>query len=334
MVLRFSRLSATMSRPAKAQHPFLSAALPVLLMVYTGAGGHRHAAPRPAEGGKRLAQLWQEPADIRARDLYFGPGGPDLAPRSGATYRVIGLDKTGHSSGYDVVDAQGREWAVKVGEEAQSDVVVSRILWAIGYHQSPTYFVPDWNVSGRGMEKPPPGRFRLSSDHKVIGEWSWTDNPFEDTRPFRGLVVANLVLNNWDFTKDNTRIYKMKKKSGGFPARRYVVQDVGGSLGRTKWPIGTRNNVDDFESERLIRGVRDGRVDFTYQARHRLLVKDFDVADVVWACRLLDRLSASQLDDAFRAAGYPPPIRARYVRKIRSKIQEGLALGNREGRSS
>jgi hypothetical protein len=44
--------------------------------------------------------------------------------------------------------------------------------------------------------------------------------------------------------------------------------------------------------------------------------------------------SASRLDDAFRAGGYPPPIRARYVRKIRSKIQEGLALGNREGRSS
>jgi len=333
-MFRFWRLSARTTRRLAAAHfSFLSAALPVLLVIYVGAAG-RHDDARSAEDGKRIAEIWVEPTDIGARDLYFGPGGREFAPRSGATYRVIGLDKTGHSSGYDVVDAQGREWAVKVGEEAQSDVVVSRILWAIGYHQPVTYFVPEWNVSGRGMEKPPPGRFRLSSDHKVIGEWSWTDNPFEDTRPFRGLVVANLVLNNWDFTKSNTRIYKMKKKSGMVPVRRYVVQDVGGSLGKTKWPIGTRNNVDDFESERLIRGVRDGRVDFTYRARHRLLVKDFNVSDVVWACRLLDRLSESQLDDAFRAAGYPPQIRARYVRKIRSKIQEGLALGNREGRSS
>jgi hypothetical protein len=334
MRLRFPRLSSrAVRRPAALRFSLLSAALPVLLVIYVGAGG-RHDEARSPESSKRMAELWEAPADIAARDLYFGPGGRDLAPRPGAAYRVLGLDNKGHSSGYDVVDAQGREWAVKLGEEAQSDVVVSRILWAIGYHQPVTYFVPEWNVSGRSMEKPPPGRFRLSSDHKVIGEWSWTDNPFEDTRPFRGLVVANLVLNNWDFTKENTRIYKMKKKPSGFPARRYVVQDVGGSLGRTKWPIGTRNNVDDFESERLIQGVRDGRVDFTYKARHRLLVKDFGVADVVWACRLLDRLSDSQLDDAFRAAGYPPQIRARYVRKIRAKIREGLTLGNREGRSS
>jgi hypothetical protein len=40
----------------------------------------------------------------------------------------------------------------------------------------------------------------------------------------------------------------------------------------------------------------------------------------------MNRLSDAQLDDAFRAAGYAPDIRQRYIAKIRSKIREGLAL--------
>jgi hypothetical protein len=215
---------------------------------------------------------------------------------------------------------------VKVGDEAQSDLVVSRILWAIGYRQPITYYVPRWRIAG-DSEVPPPGRFRLSSDHKVTGEWSWDDNPFVDTRPYRGLIVANLILNNWDLAKSNNRTYKVENPGNG-PKKWYVVQDVGGSLGKSRWPIGTRNNIDDFVSESLIRKVDDGAVRFAYKSRHRGLVDDIPPADVIWTCRLMDRLSPAQLDDAFRAAGYPSEIRARYVRKIRQKIQEGLALEN------
>ena len=276
------------------------------------------------------AELWEQPSDIAKRDLYFGPGGPSLAPENGATFRVVGVDRKGHSDGYDVVDQEGRKWAVKVGDEASADVAVSRILWAIGYQQPITYYVSEWKMSDGKEGTPEPGRFRLSSDHKVIGEWSWGDNPFEGTRPFHGLIVANLVVNNWDLAKSQNRIYRMKA-SGQGTARRYVVQDVGGSLGKTRWPVGTRNSIEEFESEDLIKGVHDGQVDFTYKARHRFLVKGIPVSDVVWTCRLLDRLSEAQLDDAFRAAGYPPDIRTRYVRKIRAKIQEGIALEARQG---
>ncbi len=287
-----------------------------------------HAAPAapPAPDSNRMAELWSEPRDITTRDLYYGPGGRGLVPRADVSYKVVGLDTTGHSHGYDVVGPDGRVWAVKVGEEAQSDLVVSRILWAIGYHQPITYYVPRWRIAG-GSEMPPPGRFRLSSDHKVTGEWSWNDNPFVDSRPYRGLIVANLILNNWDLTKSNNRTYKIEKP-GKAPEKWYVVQDVGGSLGKTRWPVGTRNNIDEFVSERLIREVDDGAVQFTYKSRHRGLVNDIPPDDVIWTCRLMDRLSATQLDDAFRAAGYAAEIRARYVRKVRQKIQEGLALEN------
>ena len=48
----------------------------------------------------------------------------------------------------------------------------------------------------------------------------------------------------------------------------------------------------------------------------------------------MNRLQDAQLDDAFEAAGYEPAIRARFVAKIRAKLQEGLALrsGTRESR--
>jgi hypothetical protein len=283
----------------------------------------------PVRNDPRMDELWSEPGDVSSRDLYYGPGGRRLAPRPDVTYRVVGLDTKGHSHGYDVVDPEGRKWDVKVGDEAQSDLVVSRILWAVGFRQPITYYVPRWRMAGGpDGDAPEPGRFRLSSDHKVVGEWSWHDNPFIDTRPFHGLIVANLILNNWDLASSNNRTYTIVKPGAG-PVRWYVVQDVGGSLGRTRWPIGTRNNIDDFESESLIKDVGGGEVRFTYKSHHRGLVSDIPVADVVWVCRLLDRLSATQLDDAFRAAGYPRETRARYVRKIRQKIQEGLALEQR-----
>ena len=49
-------------------------------------------------------------------------------------------------------------------------------------------------------------------------------------------------------------------------------------------------------------------------------------ADVRWTAELLSRLTDAQLDDAFRAADYSPDVRARYVKKIKAKIAEGLAV--------
>jgi hypothetical protein len=177
------------------------------------------------------------------------------------------------------------------------------------------------------VSQPPPGRFRLASDHKTSGPWSWKHNPFWGTRPFHALVVANLVLNNWDFKTSNNRIYdEGKHENGAERGRRYVVQDVGAALGKSRWPVGTRDNIDHFESQDLIEKMKDGRVKFDFHARHRFLVNDIPRQDVVWACRLLSRLSDRQWDDAFRSAGYPEDLRRRYIRKIKEKIAQGVAL--------
>jgi hypothetical protein len=277
-----------------------------------------------AQDRPNIAELWEDPGDVISRDLFYGRGGKALVPSSATPFEFKGIDSVGYSTGYDVVDPEGRKWAVKTGDEAQPEVVSSRVLWAAGYRQPVMYFVPEWTLKNGPVAKPLSGRFRYGHDHKSVGDWSWTENPFFGTREFKGLVITNLLLNNWDIKTTNNRIYEMAE--GVTPSRWFVAQDVGASLGKTAWPVGNRNNVDDFERQRFVLGVENGRVQFDYQARHRELLENITPADVVWICRILDKISDPQWDDAFRGAAYPEETADRYIRKLKSKIQEGLAV--------
>ena len=104
------------------------------------------------------------------------------------------------------------------------------------------------------------------------------------------------------------------------------MQDVGASFGKTAWPTGNRNNIDDFETQRLVLGVENGRVQFDYHARHKELLENITPDDVVWICRLFNRITDAQWADLYRGAAIPAEVGIRYTRKIKSKIQEGLAL--------
>jgi hypothetical protein len=290
------------------------------------------AAPEPKRTqAASIDQLWRDPGNIAGRDVFHGEGGARFLPPVKDEFKVTGLDTAGFSGGYDVVDAAGRKWDVKTGLESQSEIVASRVLWAIGYHQPVMHFVPEWTIEGKG-KAPSVGRFRLADDHKVEGEWDWNENPFVGTREFKGLVVANLVLNNWDIKASNNRIYVMPK--GVTPARRYVVQDVGAALGRTGWPTGTRSNVEHFEQQRLVERVEGSRVIFDYRARHKELLEDITPADVVWTCRLLDQITDKQWKDIFRAASYPSATGERFRVHLKAKIAEGLALASNARRPS
>ncbi len=80
-------------------------------------------------------------------------------------------DTSGRSPGYDVRDAAGVVWSVKLGPEAQSEVVSSRLLWAIGFHQPPTSYVSSWTLRGSPEAGPQSGgRFRPEVDEwKAVG---------------------------------------------------------------------------------------------------------------------------------------------------------------------
>src|SRR4029453_10228925 len=95
-----------------------------------------------------MLELWKNPTDLAERDLQWGPGRPGNAPAANATYTVVKRDDTGYSRGYDVVGPDQRKWSIKLGREAQSEIVLSRILWALGYYQPETYYVKGWQLAG------------------------------------------------------------------------------------------------------------------------------------------------------------------------------------------
>jgi hypothetical protein len=319
----------------------------VLLASLAGCAGRAEIrTTATAEDRVAIEQLWSAPTDLESRDLFHGPGGALLAPDPVGVYAFVKADNTGYSRGYDVRDAQGTMWSVKVGPEAQPEVVTSRVLWALGYHQPPTYLLPTWQLSGAPQGAGPgPARFRREiAEHEVVDEWSWYENPFAHPQPFKGLVVTSLLLNNWDWKTSNNKIYEVPGPDGT-RQKQFVVRDLGASLGKTTFPAflrwtpmrgmgqGSRNDVEGFEEQDFIKDVDNGRVRFDYRGIHQRLVDTLMVEDVLWACQLLSRISDEQWHGAFRAAGYQEDQQTRFIAKIKSKIQEGLALGDPSART-
>jgi hypothetical protein len=277
----------------------------------------------------QLSELWVAPADIERRDLFHGPGGADAAPRPGGRYEFIDRDLKGFSKGYDVKDERGSRWSVKLGPEAQTEVVVSRLLWAVGYHQPVVYYLPAWGlVDDTGMTPQGPGRFRLERQiEEKLEPWAWHENPFVGTRQLTGLFVLMVLVNNWDVKTSQNMIYHLESDNGG-PRQVYVVRDLGASLGRTSWFFpGTRSDVDGFEREPFIKSVNE-TVEFHYRGawREPHLKRNVRPGDVRWICELLSRLSARQWQDAFRAGGYEEQIANRYIGRLQQKIADGRKL--------
>lgn len=254
-------------------------------------------------------------------------------PSKDAQYTFIAKDELGFSVSYDVIGPDGIEWSAKIGPEAQTEVVVSRLLWGLGYHQPPLHYLPSWNLVQENGEvrKESEARFRPKLDHleRMKEYWSWKENPFIGTRPFTGLLIVLLMFNSTDLKDDNNSIYEVKQSlPGAVPGVRrwFVVRDLGAALGETGKLFPRRNWIDGFEREAFIEGVKDGRVDFAFTGRHQALLEMITPADLRWAATRLQLVTDQQWRDAFRAANYTDGVRDRYLRKIRQKIDEALKV--------
>ena len=277
----------------------------------------------------QLSGLWQPPADLAGRDLYFGPWGAANAPAPFAVYTLVERKHTGVNPGLTVRDEAGRQWSVKQAppnghpSEGPIDVVLSRVLSAIGYHQPPVYYLPsftyrdDW---GTRIEQG--GRFRLKTPQlKDRGEWSWQRNPFAGTQPYQGLLVTLLLFNSSDLKNANNNLYE--HRVGDLVEPWYVVRDLGTALGQTGRWAPRRGDAARYAADPFIAGVEDGVVEFTYQGWHQELVRDrIRVADLRWAASLLSRLTDRQWRDAFLAAGYTPASAEPFIAAIRSRIAQ------------
>jgi hypothetical protein len=277
------------------------------------------------------ASLWEGPTDLASRDLFYGQWGRDSAPSPSATYTLVELKHSGVNPGMTVRDPDGQEWSVKQGSpsglesEGPIEVVVSRLLSAVGYHQPPVYFLPSFTLKDDwGTHTERGGRFRLKDKSlKDIGTWSWQQNPFIGTPSYQGLLVMLMMFNSTDLKNSNNTLYE--HRVGERIEQWYVVRDLGAALGDTERLVPLKGDPDAFEQHPFILGVKNGFVDFAYKGWYQNLVQTrIRPDDVRWATNLLAQLSDRQWQDAFRAGGYPPAEARRFIRKLRQKTEQRL----------
>lgn len=277
---------------------------------------------------EQMAQLWIRPE--AERDLFHGVGGTRLAPDPSARYTVIEIKRGGFSRGYTVVGPGDREWSAKFPPEAGTEVVASRLLWGIGYHQPPIYLLDKWTAEKATSPNPQlPARFREKKPdlHGLDAgdSWSYYQNPFVGTRQLNGLLVLQAMLGNSDLKEAQNVIYSLDRAHER--ARRwYVARDLGQTFGRTGVIDAPRGDIEVFEQTPFIRGIENGRVRLEYTGRHRALFENIRAADARWICERLDTLTDSQWQDAFRAGGIDRQMADRFIRRMKQKIAEGLAL--------
>jgi hypothetical protein len=258
-------------------------------------------------------------------------GGKRLAPDPSATYKIIDTKRGGFSMGFTVEDPQKREWSVKLPPEAPTEVVASRLLWGLGYHQPPIYYVGRWNAEDPPDPNPQlPGRFR---EHKpdlhgldAGPSWSYYRGPFVGTRELNGLLVMMAMLGNSDLKDEQNVIYTLDSPLEG-ASRWYVARDLGQSFGRTGVFSAPRGDIQVFEETPFITGMAGPYVRFDWRGRHGVLLDRITPEDVHWVCERLRRLTDEQWHDAFRAGGYAPQIADRFIRRFKQKIDEGMAVG-------
>lgn len=296
--------------------------------------------------------LWRNPVNIRSRNLLYGSGSASLAPK--APFRFIEEDKDGESPKFKVRDARNIEWSVKLGPEAQTETVATRLVWAAGYFAEESYYFD--RVTIRNLPRLSRGREYVEGRNIVNGvrfeprrsnvkrgpNWDWEKNPFEGSRELNGLKVIMILLNNYDARTKNNKVLIVRGARNRVLESRYTVTDLGATLGRTGG-FGERrskNDLADFQSTRFVVGVKDETVEFDYSTRPKnfgLLTvlyppyyrgevkKERDMRGIPieharWIGMLLSQLSNDQLRDAFRAAGYDRVRTEGYVNAIRERI--------------
>jgi hypothetical protein len=293
--------------------------------------------------------LWRDPGDMHKRNLYYGPGSEELAPKP--PFRFVKEVKEGGMPKFDVEDARGVKWRVKLGEEAQAETASSRLVWAAGYNAEESYYLSRANIEGlkklsRGQKyvqgnSVVGARFEPRRDNIKRGkEWDWHDNPFKNTRELNGLKTMMVMLNNWDTFKKNNKVLHDKNTGEA----NYTVADLGATMGKAAGVGGGRskNNVRDYTRARFVKKTDGDNVKFAYDLHPKKLgwfsvvalpyfirhhkatntMNKVPLSDAAWIGARLAQLSDEQLRDAFRAAGYDRSTQDAYARAVRNRINE------------
>jgi hypothetical protein len=217
----------------------------------------------------------------------------------------------GHNKKYRIKDAKGQVWIAKYGREAQPETAAVRLLHGLGYKTEINYLVPTLTIPGKGKFE----NVRLEARPENIerlDEWKWKDNPFVGTNELQGLKIMMVFFTNWDLLDLQNKVLRVN--NNGTIEHQYVISDLGatfGKVGNNNLPFFFRlgrktNDPGTWYEAGFVSGVKDGMIDFDFKGKGRGLMEDITVEQGRWLAHRLTQLSDRQLEDAFRAANYPP----------------------------
>ncbi|HLY59698.1 MAG TPA: hypothetical protein VKV95_02925 [Terriglobia bacterium] len=318
------------------------------------AGAKNKAKVQAATGPK---VIWQDPGDIASRNLFYGSGGEEHAPK-GTEYKFIAEDTSGTTPKFDVKDENGVTWRAKLGIDAKCDTAAARLLWSVGYFAPEDYYLPSLRARGmteqnmkRGHKWFAPtedgtvtGGIRLKrklEGEKKLGEWAWFNNPFQGSKEFDGLRVMMALLGNWDTATKNNKIFS--EKNGEI---HYEITDLDATFGKTGDNAFNRSRgvLGDYQKSRFLAEVNGQVVDFAPRPRPSIVQKvdlpakvlhtqiaqvlqNVPLEHVQWITGLLSQLSRDQIRDAFRAAGFPPEEVDGFTDVVQKRIEALKNLG-------
>jgi hypothetical protein len=324
----------------------------LLFLIFSATVAAQKPTKKPVKGNtaKLPSVIWRGADSVGSLNLLYGAGGQDHAPDANGRYKFVKEDMGGHSPKFEAKDAQGVLWKIKMGEESHSEIAATRLLWAAGYFVDEDYFLPTIKVTGlpklhRGNDNVHPGgtirNVRLErklKEVKKVASWSWFANPFVGKRELDGLRVMMALLNNWDLQAYNNSVYVV----GG--ERRYVVNDVGATFGKTGNNfVRSKGVLKDYANSKFVDKASPEFIDFVMESRPfaasvvnypnyktrthmEAITEHIPRADAKWLGQILAQLSAEQIRDCFRAGGFTSQEVEGYAAAVQKRIAELNAL--------
>jgi len=119
------------------------------LLMFAVISPSRGTAQKPKDkkpSGEGTPVIWRDPGNIAEKDLYWGSGSEDHAPKPPFAFKSE--DLKGTQSKIDITDANGEKWKVKFGKEVHAETAATRLVWAFGYMVDETYYVPSGTIEG------------------------------------------------------------------------------------------------------------------------------------------------------------------------------------------
>jgi hypothetical protein len=293
--------------------------------------------------------IWRDRGTLTPSHVYFGqqPPGVDPLTRLPAPpfshFEPDDKDRMATSPKAKLTDQRGVKWIAKFGEEVHSDAIAPRLAWALGFGSVEGYYVPAGRIEGigpdtnLGREKGsilPDGSFdrgarfkRHAAEDVALKDskgndmlWDEAHNPGVPPEQLSGLLIFEVLVENWDSQPKNCKVFRTKGPNG--PENWYIVSDMGATFANPKHKFVLSEYA---RSTRVVRNVTASEVHLEFagaiqsQARvHRSI----PLADAQWFRKQLAKLTDAQIRAAFDAGFGTAALNEAYASGDESRINE------------